>query len=574
MLEKINSPKDLKKLNINELNELANEIREVLLNKILKVGGHLGPNLGVIELTIALHYVFNSPTDKIVFDVSHQTYTHKILTNRKQYFLNEDLFTKVSGFSTPKESEHDLFKIGHTSTSVSLALGLAKARDLKNEKYNVISIIGDGSLSGGEAFEGLDNASLLKSNFIIIVNDNEMSISTNVGGLYDNLAKLRETNGNYQNNFFKSLGYDYLYLEEGNNINKLVEVLNKVKDINHPIVLHIHTLKGNGYQEAILNKEKYHFINGKNTPRQFMIPDVTKNYLIDRFNKQKDFVVVNAATPVACGIDQEFKDIFKEHFIDVGICEQHAVSLISGLAKNNLHPIFLVMANFLQRSYDQLNQDLALNDLKATIVLFNARINGGDATHVGMFDIGMLSNIPNLTLLAPTNVKEYLEMLEFSFNFNHPVIIRAPIEVNLEETNYSFNQDNYLKYQINHQGSEVALIALGSMMLKAKEVVKELNKYDINPTLINPRIYSTLDEETLSSLIKNHQLVVTFEDGILDGGFGEKIASFYGNKNMKVISFGAKKDFNDLKSLEEINNLNHLNVKDIVNDILNNLKKA
>lgn len=571
MLEKINNPIDLKKLNINELNQLSNEIREVLLNKILKVGGHLGPNLGVIELTIALHYVFNSPIDKFVFDVSHQTYTHKILTNRKKYFLDEKFFNKISGFTTPKESEHDLFKIGHTSTSISLALGLAKARDLKNEHYNVISIIGDGSLSGGEAFEGLDNASLLKSNFIIIVNDNEMSISTNVGGIYENLAKLRETKGNYPNNFFKTLGFDYLYLDEGNNVEKLIEVLNKVKDINHPIVLHIHTLKGNGYKEAILNKEKYHFISGQNVSNKTSIQDITKNYLISRFNKEKDFIVVNAATPVACGIDQEFRNVFKEHFVDVGICEQHAVSFISGLAKNNLHPIFLVMANFLQRSYDQINQDLALNDLNGTIVLFNARINGGDATHVGMFDIAMLSNIPNLILLAPTNVKEYLEMFEFSFISKHPVIIRAPIDVIYEENNYTFNKDNYLKYQFNRKGNMIALIALGSMMPRAKEVVKELEKYNLNPTLINPRIYSSLDEEMLNNLILDHQLVVTLEDGILDGGFGEKIASFYGNKNMKVISFGAKKDFNDLKTLEEINNINHLNVKDIVADILSNL---
>lgn len=566
MLEKVENLKDLKKLNINELEELVNDIREVLITKILKNGGHLGPNLGVVELTIALHYVFNSPIDKFVFDVSHQTYTHKILTSRKKYFIDEKEYKNISGFTTPKESEHDLFKIGHTSTSISLALGLIKARDLRNENYNVISVIGDGSLSGGEAFEGLDNASIVRSNHIIIVNDNEMSISTNVGGIYNNLKELRETNGKSPNNFFKTLGFDYIYLEEGNDLKSLISLFKNVKDIDHPIVLHIHTLKGKGYEKAIENKEFYHSYylptNIKETS-----PSIVREYLLNRFNIKHDFVLINAATPVVCGITPEMRDTLKEYYVDVGICEEHALSYMAGMIRNNFHPVFLVFSTFLQRGYDQLLQDLALNDLKGTIVIFSGHISGGDATHVGKFDIGMTSNIPNVIELSPINKEELIKMLDYSFDAKHLVIIRAPITIGLEEFKSDFINKNYDKYQVINKGNRIALLGLGEMFYLAKEVSDLLINEGYNPTLINPRIYSKLDVETLNHLKNNHDLIVTFEDGVLDGGFGEKVSRFYQTSNLKVLSYGSKKEFNDLEKIEKIKFDNHLNASQVLNDI-------
>lgn len=572
MIEGINNVQDLKKLNLEQLNILKDEIREILLNKILVTGGHLAPNLGVVELTIALHYVFNSPEDKIIFDVSHQSYVHKILTGRKEGFINKELWGSLSGFTTPKESKHDLFKVGHTSTSISLGLGVCKARDLNNDNYNVISIIGDGSLSGGEAYEGLNNASLLKSNYIIIVNDNEMSISTNVGGLYKNLEELRNSNGKASLNFFKTLGFDYLYIEEGNNLEVLINNFNKIKNIDHPLIVHVHTLKGKGYDLAELDKEKYHYatiLRNNNETYQ----EITNKYLLKKIKEDEKLVVVNAATPIACGISKEFRETAKDRYVDVGICEEHAIAYISGMAKFGGHPLFLVMSNFLQRTYDQLNQDLAMNNSPATIVIFNGGIIGGDCTHVGMYDIGMMNNIPNLVMLAPTNKDEYFEMLEYSLSQNeHPIIIRAPLEVINKKHPYKFNKDELFNNKINYIGEDVAIFALGSFYNLGEEVHSLLKEKGINATLINPRIYSTLDTQLINELIKTHKIFVTLENGVINGGYGETLGSYVSKFNKVVLNYGAKKDYNDLISKDKIFKMNRLEKELIVDDVLSSLK--
>ena len=466
-LEKINCPNDIKFLSIDQLNILAQEIREALFNRLSKIGGHLGSNLGIVELTIALHYVFSFPNDKIVFDVSHQCYTHKILTGRKDGFLFEEHFKDVSGYTNYEESIYDLFKVGHTSTSISLASGLVKARDILNHHENVIAIIGDGSLSGGEALEGLNFVgSEIKSNFIIVVNDNEQSIAENHGGLYQNLKNLR--NNSSQNNIFKAFNLDYIYLEEGNNLEKLISLFKKMKDINHPIVVHIHTQKGKGYQLAELNKEKWHYTKPFNQKTGELIndvkltyPSITANYLINKVKQDPKIVVVTAGVPLAIGLDQEKRNLLGQNYIDVGIAEEHAIALISGLAKNGCKPIFGTNATFLQRTYDQISQDLCLNNSPATIVIGNTSlISINDVTHLGIFSISAFKNIPNLVLLAPTDKNEYLAMLDYSLNQNkHPTLILMPANKIIENTH---NNMDFLSYEITQKGEKVCIIAEGN----------------------------------------------------------------------------------------------------------------
>lgn len=579
-LDRINAPQDLKKFSINEMNGLADEIRQAILNRDSMIGGHVGPNLGIVEATIALHYVFDSPKDKIVYDVSHQSYPHKLLTGRKNGFLTKEGMSVISGYTNPAESEHDFFKVGHTSTSVSLACGLAKARDLKSEKHNVIALIGDGSLSGGEALEGFSNAAVLNSNIIIVVNDNEMSIAENHGGLYNNLRLLRETKGTAECNMFKALGFDYLYVEDGNSLESLIAAFKQVKDTPRPTVVHIRTLKGKGYKPAEENKERWHWnvpfeiesgkakidMSGEN------YNDITYDYLIDKIAKDKTVVAVNAGTPGAVGLTPERRAKLGQNFVDVGIAEEHAVAFSSALAKGGCKPVYMVLSSFIQRAYDQLSQDLAINNNPAVILVSWAGISSADVTHLGCFDIAMISNIPNIVYLAPTSKEEYLSMLDWAVDQNeHPVVIRIPSVVTHSASAVEKDYGALNRYQIAQKGSQVALIAAGSFFGLGQQVADRLKEKGINATLINPRYLSGIDENVLDELRSNHSLVATLEDGIVNGGFGEKIASFYGTSAMKVLNFGAKKEFTDRTPLDEIYQRNHLTVEQIVADITKNI---
>lgn len=577
ILDKVNSPEDLKTLGFSDMDKLAEEIRHYILKKVNTTGGHLGPNLGMVEATIALHYVFNSPVDKIVFDVSHQCYPHKFLTGRKEGFTNPDKYYTYTGYTAPEESAHDWFKVGHTATSVSLACGLAKARDLRGGKENIIAVIGDGSLSGGEAYEGLNNASVLGSNIIIVINDNDMSIAENHGGLYQNLKLLRETKGQAECNFFKSLGFDYYYIDEGHDIEKLVSLFQRVKDLNHPVVVHMHTIKGKGLDVAEHNKEHYHWILPGELDAGYVpvsngedYGSITASFIESKIKEDLPVIAISPATPGVSGFSPEFRKRAGMHYTDVGIAEEHAVAFASGIAKNGGKPILAMMSSFVQRTYDQLSQDLALNSNPATLLIFWGGISGADATHLTSFDIPLISNIPNMVYLAPTCKEEYLKMLEWSVEQKeHPVAIRVPsngvISRGIEDnTDYSILN----KYKLEEEGSDVAVIGLGSFFelgRKVKSALKE--KLGINATLINPRFITGLDEELLNSLRKNHRLVVTLEDGVLDGGFGEKIARFYGSSDTKVLTYGAKKEFTDRVPLQDLYERYHLTPELIADDI-------
>ena len=578
VLEKINSPQDVKKLSIEEMNSLADDIRSAIINRVNTIGGHLGPDLGIAEAAIAMHYVFNSPEDKFVFDVSHQVYPHKMLTGRKHGFVDPSRFLEISGYSNPQESEHDHFVIGHTSTSVSLATGLAKARDLKNEKYNVIALIGDGSLSGGEAYEGFNNAAELDSNMIIIINDNEMSIAPNEGGLYKNLAELRNTNGQAVNNVFKAIGFDYYYVEEGNNVEALISAFEKVKDTNRPTVVHIHTLKGKGYEPAVLDKETYHwhipgFLDKKAGDIAFETESynsITKDFLLKKKQSGEPVVAITAATPGVFEFNPDFREKMGKNYTDVGIAEEHAIAYASGLAKNGAKPVLCLMSSFVQRTYDQMSQDLALNNSPATVLIYWGGISGADMTHLCTFDIPLISNIPNIVYLAPTSKEEYLAMLEWSYNQNeHPVFIRVPA-TELVSTGIEDNTDysKLNKYKLVKKGEKAAIIAAGTFFALGAQVKQELKtQTGIDATLINPCYLTGVDAELLNELKKDHSLVITLEDGELDGGFGEKVTRFYGNSCMKVLNFGAKKEFTDRVPLEELYNRYHLTKELIVNDM-------
>lgn len=577
ILNKINEPKDLKQLSNKELEELAKEIREILLKKLSIHGGHFGPNFGMVEATIALHYVFNSPVDKIVYDVSHQGYTHKILTGRKDAFIYEEKYDDVTGYSDPDESEHDFFKIGHTSTSVSLASGLAKARDLKNENYNVIAVIGDGSLSGGEALEGLDFVGEQTNNFIIVVNDNDMSIAENHGGLYKNLKQLRQTNGAYECNLFKAMGLDYIYINEGNNIEELIKAFEQVKNINHPIVVHINTQKGKGYKIAEGNKESWHWtmpfdIDTGKSKFNFDGEDygtLTADYLLEKMKKDEKVIAIVAGVPTNIGFTKEKRKLAGKQFVDVGIAEEHSVAMASGIAKNGGKPIFATHSSFIQRTYDQLSQDLCIN--AATILVNTASVYGmNDITHLGIYDIALISNIPNMVYLAPTSKQEYFAMLDWSIEQNeHPVAIRIPCngvisDERIIDTDYS----NLNKYKIEIEGNKVAILALGDFYQLGEELQRELDKkLDIQSTLINPRYITGLDEDLLEKLKSNHDIVITLEDGMLEGGFGEKIARFYGKSSVKVKNYGIAKSFYDRYDVNELLKENGITLKQIIKDI-------
>ena len=579
-LEKINSPEDVKKLNIEEMKVLAQEIRKAIIKRDAIHGGHFGPNLGIVETTIALHYVFNSPKDKFVFDVSHQTYPHKMLTGRRQAFTDETHYDDVTGYSNQNESEHDHFILGHTSTSISLALGLAKVRDVKGEIGNVVAIIGDGSLSGGEALEGLDFAGELRSNFIIIVNDNDMSIAENHGGLYKNLKLLRETEGKAETNLFKAMGLDYIFVKDGNNLEELIEIFKKVKDINHPIVVHIHTQKGKGYKLAEIDKEPWHYTmpfnieNGKplNADDGEDYTDITKEYLIKKMKEDKTVVTITSGTPGAVGFNKKDRDEVGSQFIDVGIAEETAVAIASGMASKGAKPVYTVVSTFLQRTYDQLSQDLCINNNPAIIVVYYAGAIGmTDVTHLGWFDMAMMGNIPNLVYLAPTTKEEHLAMLEWSIEQQeHPVAIRIPggkMVSTGKKVTKDFSKLN--TYEVSQKGEKVVIIGLGTFYQLGEKAAKLYEeKTGVKVTVINPMYITGVDEKLLEELKKDHSIVITLEDGVLDGGFGEKIARFYGNSDMKVLNYGLKKEFLDRHDIGKLLTKNRLKADLIVEDLL------
>ncbi|MGF1930725.1 1-deoxy-D-xylulose-5-phosphate synthase [Enterococcus casseliflavus] len=583
-LEKIKSPKELKELTSGQLQELVVEARTALLEKISHHGGHNGPNLGMVEMTIALHKVFDSPTDKLIFDVSHQTYIHKMLTGRAHAFLDATQYDAVSGYTNPKESEHDLFTVGHTSTSVSLANGVAKARDLKNETYNVVAVIGDGSLSGGLAFEGLNNIVELGTNTIVILNDNDQSIAENHGGMYQNLRALRETKGQAADNLFKAIGFEYHYLDEGNDLAALIALFEKVKDIDHPVLLHIHTIKGKGFKFAEENREKFHaggpfrletgeYISvGGN---QVTYNSLTTDYLLEKMATDPTVVAVNAGTPMLL-FSPEQREKAGKQFVDVGIAEEHAVSMVAGLAKNGAKPVWAVFSTFMQRSFDQISHDLALNHLPGTILVYGASIHGmNDESHLGIFDIPFLAHIPNLVYLAPTSKEEYLAMLDWSLEqTNAPVAIRVPVGPVNETVRAASTDYSDQKNEVTQAGMQVAIVGVGNFYALAEEIAEQLEmQHGITPTVINPKFISGVDKELLDDVARAHKLVVTLEDGIREGGYGQMIASYLGDREIAVKNYGLEKKFYDNYRAADVLSELGITAEAITKDVIEQLQK-
>ena len=577
-LDGIDSPRDLKRLDVSDLAALAAEMRSALIASIGVTGGHLGSNLGFVEATIALHYVFDAPRDKLVFDVSHQCYAHKMLTGRKDAYLDPERYGAYSGFTNPTESEYDLFRTGHTSQGVSLCCGLAKARDLLGESHNVICVVGDGSLSGGEAFEGLDNLAELGTNAIVVVNDNDMSIAENVGGLYENLRELRRTAGTSENNYFRSLGLDYRYVEEGNDTRALVEAFESVRDIDHPVVVHIHTRKGKGFAWAEEHPEEAHMVvpgvasgvasGGPSQAAGRTYQEITRVYLADKCRRDRAVVVVNAGAPSGVGLTPAFRASLGTQFVDTGITEQHAVAFSAGLARGGAKPVFMVMATFAQRAFDQFVIELGLNSSAATVLVFGAGFYDIDATHAGTLDIVMTSNIPNIYCLAPARAGEYLDMLDWAIDqTERPVVIRVPEKV-IEGGAGAFRPERPSAWHVARPGSRICFLSLGSSIELACEACDLLLERDgISATVVEALNYSSFDERLLDSLLEHHEIVVTLEAGILCGGFGEKVCRYFGKTGMRVLSYGGKKEFLDRVPTDEFFTIYHFTAEDIVADI-------
>lgn len=582
LLTQTTTPEDVKALDRAELPLLCGEIRHAILESSAAVGGHVAPNLGVVELTVALHRVFNSPTDKIVFDVSHQTYAHKALTGRAYTYIDPARYGEASGFANPDESEHDLFAMGHTSTSVSLGCGLAHARDLAGDAYNVITIIGDGSLSGGLAFEGFNNAAELDSNLIIIVNDNDQSIAENHGGLYRNLAELRASNGTCERNVFRAMGLDYRYLDAGNDVLALVDALQELRNIDHPIVLHVSTAKGKGFEPAQSDPERWHHVGpfdmatgrklcpghpSEPAPRTYA--DITGEALSAAIEHDPQVVGITAATPYIMGFTPELRAAAGKQFVDVGIAEEHAVTFATALARSGAKPVFGVYGTFLQRAYDELWHDLCLNDAPATILVFGASIFGTTSeTHLSFFDISMLGGLPNMHYLAPACMEEYLSMLSWSLDHReHPVAIRVPGIGLVSRPDLAPAEDadySAVRYNVVRQGRDVAVLALGDFFELGERVANRLAaEYGIEATLVNPRFATELDREFLDSLAVEHRVVVTLEDGILDGGWGERVACYLACTPLRTRTFGIAKGFPDRYGPNELLAQNGMTVENM-----------
>lgn len=559
-LKDIHSPADIKTMSLAELRTLAAELRGALIKKLAAHGGHVGPNLGMVEAIIALHYVFDAPTDKIVFDVSHQSYVHKMLTGRIEAFIDPEHYNDVTGYTNPHESpDYDLFSIGHTSTSLSLASGLAKARDLQGGTENVIAVIGDGSLGGGQALEGLNYGATLGTNFIVVVNDNDMSIAENHGGLYADLRMLRHTNGEGQPNIFRSFGYSYRYVHYGNDLRSLIEIFESVKNIDHPVVIHLNTMKGCGLPVAEAYKEKFHY-NGPFDPKTGAsagagdapangLPasynDFFATHMLGMIADNPKVAVINAGTPGAIGFTPSRRRQAGKHFIDVGIAEQDAVGMAAGMAKAAMRPVMGVVSTFLQRAYDQLSHDVAINNLPAVFTIFYPGLYSmNDETHLGFFDIALVSNIPNFNYLAPTCLEEYRAMLDWAAGHAEgPVAVRTPDgEVISDPSRELLDDYSQPRYEFVRRGEKVALIGAGNFFYLAAKAADLLAGHGVNATLINPRTLSALDTAALDSLAAC-DLVITLEDGIVDGGFGQKVAAYLSPKGTRVECMGLKKEF-------------------------------
>ena len=580
-IENIKSPADLKGLDMEALRAVAEETRQAVLNRVSKHGGHVGPNLGFVEATVALHYVFDAPKDKFVFDVSHQCYPHKVLTGRAAGFLGdvEDM-NAISGYSSPAESPvYDNFEVGHTSTSISLATGLQKARDIKGTHENIIAIIGDGSLSGGEAFEGLNEASELGTGIIIVVNDNEMSIAENHGGIYKNLRALRESHGTCEHNWFRAWGFEYKYLEEGNDVERLIELFQSVKDTQKPTVVHIHTEKGLGFAPAVANKEAWHYgapfcITDGSRPKGNAVEtyeQLFSDWMLHHMKSDPTLIAVTAGTPAAGGFTPKKRAQAGKQHIDMGIAEEQAVAMISGMAKGGLRPVWTVYSTFIQRTYDQIAQDLCINSNPAVInVMWGGTGTMNDITHICLFDIPMLCSIPGLIYLAPTTCEEYFAMLAWAIRQDRkPIALRVPTG-GVVHSDAPVDEDYGYRasYRVAHRGSTVAIIAAGSFYQKGEAVRALLAEQDIDATLVNPRYLNEVDAETLDSLKPDHRLVVTLEDGCRDGGFGERIAAYYGTSDMKVMVGGVKKGLYDRYDPQQLMADNRLLDSQIVEDIV------
>lgn len=569
-LQDIKSPADIKGLNYKELESIASQMREAVLNRTSQIGGHVGPNLGAVETIIAMHYVFDAPIDKLVYDVSHQAFPHKMLTGRVDGYLYREDFNKVGEYTCPPESpEYDIFWAGHTSPALSLSVGLAKARDLKKDRYNVVALVGDGALSGGVAFEGLDAGGALNSNLICIINDNQMSIAENHGGMYTHLQNLRETNGTSSDNIFKAFNWDYIYVAEGNNIEKLIEALKKVKGCTKPTVVHVNTQKGEGYTPAEEYREAFHYrdpfdiatgdllvVNNKENSTS-----VLKEFINRSFKKYSTFLAISSATPDSFGLNHKERELLGEHYLDVAIAEQTGVSVMAGAARNGAKVVYSVVSTFLQRAYDQLMEDWAMDDSPALMVVAETGIKAiKDQTHLGFWDIPMITSIPEIVYLAPANLEEFDAMLEWGLaQDKYKVAVRQPV-YSTEHADYEVDKDysDLNKFKVLNKGSKVALIGVGDFLIKARKVKELLKEKGIEATLINPRFVSGIDKELLESLAKDHELVATIEDGSIEGGFGQRVASFLGTSDIKVLNFGLEKKFVDrfkVTDLEEAYNL-------------------
>lgn len=586
-LNKINSPEDIRKMDTGKLGTLASELRKTLIEKLSAHGGHCGPNLGMVEAIIALHFVFDTPKDKIVFDVSHQTYPHKMITGRIRAFTDPLHYDDVTGYTNPSESEYDLFSLGHTSSAITLASGLAKARDLTGGKENVVAVIGDGSLSGGVAFEGLDYGATLGTNFIVVVNDNDMSIAENHGGIYDNLRLLRETNGTAADNLFRAFGYEYIYVPYGNDIVSLIKAFREVKDSNRPVVVHINTMKGMGLPVAESHKEQFHytapFDPATGAPLCGSPAGVDTDTYADLF--AKDFleqiktnpglVAITAGTPGVIGFGPDRRQQAGSNFVDVGIAEQQAVAMASGLAKGGASPVVGLASTFLQRAYDQFSQDIALNHQPATFLVFYGSMFGmNDETHLGFFDLGLLSNIPGLLVLTPSCKEEFMSMLRWSENQRKtPVVIRIPGGNVLSNPEITLPEDySEAGYEIVRSGSRVALIGVGGFLPIVTKAADMLAADGVEATVINPRQVSTLDTATLDTL-RGYDVVITAEDGILDGGYGQKVASYFGNDPVKVINLGLPKQFLNRYNAKELQHSCGMTPEQIAATAFDNIKK-
>lgn len=586
ILDKIEGPSDLKKLSVEELTQLAQEIRETLIEKASRYGGHLGSNLGVVELTIALHYVFRSPKDKIIFDVSHQCYVHKILTARKAAFREEKLYRAVSGYTNPLESEHDLFNIGHTSTSISLACGLAKSRDLCKRKENVIAVIGDAALDGGEAFEALNYAAELGGGLIVVVNDNDMSIPENHGGLCAHLSELRENAGDCQNNFFKSLGFEYHFVKNGHNVAELISVFKKIKNTARPVLVHCVTHKGKGYIYAEKDREKWHwahpfdietgaFHKEKAVPKE-NYGAIVGEYLMGKIKSDPTVVAMTASVPAYIGFNPARRKEAGRQYVDVGIAEPNGITMAAAIAKGGGKPVFVTGSSFYQRVYDQIEQEMCINKCAATMLVAFSGINGHDSdAHAGLYDMALLGNIPGLIYLAPSNKQEYLAMLDWSIEQNEsPVAIRIPWN-GVYHTKEPVPQDySKAKYWVRYQGTQVALLGLGSFYQLAEGVWALLkDNLGIEATLIDPLFITGVDVELLEGLKEKHRLVVTMEDGIVSGGFGARVAQYYGTSDMKVMNCGFYQEVPTQFEVEEMMLANRLTPEQILEDIRKVLKR-